>query len=224
MKNILSYDSKFMKTLEHVADTMLLNILFLIFCLPVFTIGAALCGLFSGCRALSEDTTPFRCFFKGLRTSFKRATLAWLILLPALALLAYTAYTVWMFMKMNFTMALFTFIVSLIALVTALCVTTMVFVFYSRFECTLGQLLKNGLFMHLSCMIRSTFIGLGCWFPVIAFFVQPYLFGQLIPVWLFLYFGVAGNLSVWLMKKPFARLADREEEAREQTSQEEVSI
>lgn len=224
MKSILSYDSKFMKTLEQVADTMLLNILFLICCLPVFTIGAALCGLFSGCRALSEDTTPFRCFIKGFRTSFKRATLAWLILLPVVLLLAYTAYTVWMFMKMNFAMALFTFIVSLIALVTVLCVTTMVFLFYSRFECTLRQLLKNGLFMHLSCMIRSTLVGVGCWFPVIAFFVQPYLFGQLIPVWLFLYFGVAGNLSVWLMKKPFARLVEREEAAQEQPSQEELPV
>lgn len=224
MKNILSYDSKFMKTLEQVADTMLLNILFLICCLPVLTIGAALCGLFSGCRALSEDTTPFRCFFKGFRTSFKRATLAWLILLPVLTLLTYTAYTVWIFMKMNATMALFTFIVSLIALATALCVTTMIFLFYSRFECTLRQLLKNGLFMHLSCMIRSTLIGLGCWFPVIAFFIQPYLFGQLIPVWLFLYFGVAGNLSVWLMKKPFARLVERKEEAQEQKVQAEDAL
>ncbi len=211
MKNILSYDSKFMKTLEHVADTMLLNILFLLCCLPVFPIGAAWCGLFAGCRALSEDTTPFRCFFKGFRSSFKRATLAWVILLPLLLLLAYTAYAVWVFMKMNFTMALFTFIVSLIALATALCVTNMVFLFYSRFECTLRQLLKNGLFMHLSHMIRSTLMGIGCWFPVIAFFTLPYLFGQLIPVWLFLYFGVAGNLSVWMMKRPFARLVERME-------------
>lgn len=224
MKSILSYDSKFMKTLEQVADTMLLNILFLLCCLPVFTIGAAWCALFSGCRALSEDTTPFRCFFKGFVTSFKRATLAWLILLPVLAVLVYTAYTVWMFMKLNFAMALFTFIVSVVALVTVLCVTTMVFLFYSRFECTLRQLLKNGLFMHLSRMIRSTLIGLGCWFPVIAFFVQPYLFGQLIPVWLFLYFGVAGNLSVWLMKKPYARLVEREEATQEQPSQEELPV
>ena len=201
MKSILSYDSKFMKTLEHVADTMLLNILFLLCCLPVFTIGAAWCALFSGCRALSEDTTPFRCFVKGFRGGFKRATLAWLILLPVLALLTYTAYTVWMLMKLEFSMALFTLIISLIALVAALGVTTMVFLFYSRFECTLRQLLKNGLFMHLGHMIRSTLIGVGCWFPVIAFFVQPYLFGQLIPVWLFLYFGVAGNRSVWLVKK-----------------------
>ena len=211
MKSILSYDSKFMKTLEHVADTMLLNILFLLCCIPVVTIGAAWCALFSGCRALSEDTTPFRSFFRGLRSGFKRATLAWLILLPVLAVLVYTAMVVLRLMQLKFTMALFTFIIAMIALITVLCVTTMVFLFYSRFECTVRQLLKNGLFMHLGYMIRRTIIGIGCWFPVIAFFTLPYLFGQLAPVWLLLYFGVAANLSVWLMKTPFARLVEQVE-------------
>ena len=186
MKSILSYDSKFMKTLEHVADTMLLNILFLVCCIPVVTIGAAWCALFSGCRALSEDTTPFRNFFQGFRSGFKRATLAWLILLPVLVLLAYTAGAVWQLVQMQFTMALFTFIIAVVALVTALCVTTMVFLFYSRFECTVRQLLKNGLFMHMGYMIRSIIIGIGCWFPVIAFFTLPYLFGKFAPVWLLL--------------------------------------
>ena len=223
MKNILSYDSKFMKTLEQVADTMLLTILFLICCLPVVTIGAAWCALFSGCRALSEDTTPFRSFFRGFATGFKRATLAWLILLPMLAVLAYTCMMVWAFMQQEFTMALFTLIVAIIALLTALGVTTMVFLFYSRFECTLRQLLKNGLLMHLSYMIRSTLIGVGCWFPVIACFVLPYQFGQLMPAWLFLYFGVAANLSVWLMKRPFDRLVQREGGGTEPEAQEETT-
>lgn len=224
MKNILSYDSKFMKTLEHVADTMLLNLLFLVCCIPVVTIGAAWCGLFSGCRALSEESTPFRCFFKSFCSSFKRATLAWLLLLPLLALLAYTAHAVWVLMKLDFALALFTFIISLLALITALCMTNMVFLFYSRFECTVRQLLKNGLFMHLSYMIRSTLMGVGCWFPVIAFFVLPYLFGQLVPVWLFLYFGVAANLSVWMMKTPFARLVERVEGETEPSGQEEMPV
>lgn len=219
MKSILSYDSKFMKTLEHVADTMLLNILFLVCCIPVVTIGAAWCALFSGCHALSEDTTPFRSFFRGLRSSFKRATLAWLILLAVLVVLVYTTVTVWQLMQMQYSMALFTFIIAVIALVTVLCVTIMVFLFYSRFECTVRQLLKNGLFMHLGHIIRSTIIGIGCWFPVIAFFTLPYLFGKFAPVWLLLYFGVAGNLSVWLMKTPFARLVEQTEGSKQEAQQ-----
>ena len=52
MKNIFSYDSKLIIMLEGVANTMLLNILFLLCCIPVVTIGAAFTALFSGCRAL----------------------------------------------------------------------------------------------------------------------------------------------------------------------------
>ena len=81
--------------------------------------------------------------------------------------------------------------------------------------------MNTHLLMHLSCMIRSTLMGVGCWFPVIAFFVLPYRFGQLMPVWLLIYFGVAGNLSVWLMKRVFDRLVQREEGETESETQEE---
>ena len=211
MKNIFSYDSKFMNMLGSVADSIILNVMFLICCLPVVTIGAAFTALFSACRALAEDGAPYRAFFKGLRSGFVRSTLAWLVLLPVLVLLALTSYTVFYYMKQEVALGLFTFIISLVGLFTVLCVTSMVFLFYSRFECTLRQLLKNGLLMHLAYLIRSTIIGVLNWMPVLAFFLMPDLFLQLGLIWLFLYSGVAGNLSVWLMKKPFDKLTEEVE-------------
>ena len=46
MKNIFSLDSKLMQGLSTVGDYIILNILFLITCLPVITIGAAKTALF----------------------------------------------------------------------------------------------------------------------------------------------------------------------------------
>lgn len=206
MKNILSYDSKLIIMLEGVANTMLLNILFLICCVPVVTIGAAFTALFSGCRALMNDEPCFRAFFRGLRSGFKRATLAWLIQGPVLAVLALTAHSVWVYMNAGVKMGVFTLIVALIGLVVALSVTVMTYLFYSRFECTLRQLLKNGLFMTLGCFIRAVIIGLINWAPVIMFFLLPYMFLQMSIIFVVLWFGVSASLSVWLMKKPFASL------------------
>lgn len=207
MNNLFSPDSKLIAMLEMLANTILLNLLFLVFCLPVVTIGAAYTALFSGCRALADDEPCFRAFLRGFRFGFKRATLAWLILLPVLVLMALTAYTVWAYMKAGVRLGAFTLIVSLIGLVLVLSITMMVFLFYSRFECTLRQLLKNGVLMTMAYLIRAIIIGLIGWGPVLMFFLlAPYTFMQLTIVFIVLWFGVAGNLAVRLMKKPFASL------------------
>lgn len=207
MKNILSYDSKLITILEGVANTMLLNILFLLCCVPVVTIGAAFTALYSGCRALLNDEPCFKAYFRGLRSGFKRATLVWLILLPLLVVLGLTAHSVWIYMNAGVKFGAFTLVVALIALIIALAVTTMIFLFYSRFECTVRQLLKNGLLVTLAFFIRAVFIGLLNWAPVLMFFLlDPYTVMQISIVIFILWFGVAGNLSVWLMKRPFASL------------------
>ena len=206
MKNIFSYDSKLIIMLEGVANTMLLNILFLICSVPVFTIGASFTALFSGCRAMMNDEACFKAFFRSFRSGFKRATLAWLILLPVLAVLALTAHSVWVYMNAGQAFALFTLIVALFGLVLALALSIMTFLFYSRFECTLRQLLKNGLFMTLAYFFRAVIIGLMNWAPVLMFFLLPYTFVQLSIIFIVLWFGVSASLSVWLMKKPFALL------------------
>jgi len=212
MKSIFSYDSKFMHMLEGIGNTMILNVLFLICCIPVVTIGAAFTALFSGCRALMNDEACFRAFFRGLRAGFKRSTLAWLIQAPVLAVLALTAHSVWLYMNAGMQMGVFTLIVALIGLVVVLAATMMTYLFYSRFECTLRQLLKNSLLMTLAYLIRAIIIGLMNWAPVLMFFLLPYTFLHLSIVFVFLWFGVAANLSVWLMKKPFAALEAQAEE------------
>lgn len=206
MKNIFSYDSKFMIMLEGVANTMLLNMLFLVCCVPVVTIGAAFTALFSGCRALMNDEACFKAFFRSLRAGFKRATLAWLILLPVLAVLGLTAHSVWLYMNAGLKMGAFTLVVALIGLAIALSVVMMTFLFYSRFECTLRQLLRNGLYVTLAYFIRAIIIGLMNWAPLLMFLLTPYTFMQLAIIYLVLWFGVSASLSVWLMKKPFAAL------------------
>ena len=62
MKSILSYDSPLMTMMRGVGNTMLINILFLISCIPVVTIGAAWTALFAAGRALIEDDPCIRAY------------------------------------------------------------------------------------------------------------------------------------------------------------------
>ena len=208
MKSLLSYDSPLMTMARGVGNTMFINILFLLSCIPVVTIGAAWTALFAAGRVLLEDGPCIRTYCKSFVSSLKRATPAWLILLPCLLVSAYSAILVWRLRMAGMPLGQMSLVVSVIALVLVLAVITMTFLFYSRFECKLGQLLKNGLYMTIGYLVRAVMIAVVCWLPFILLFLNTELFLRGFVVCLFLYFGIAGSMAAWLMKKPLNRLVE----------------
>ena len=208
MKSILSYDSPLMTMMRGVGNTMLINILFLVSCLPVVTIGAAWTALFAASRVLIEDGPCIKTYCKSFITSLKRATLAWLIFLPCILLSVMAAIMVWRLRMAGMPLGQMSLVVSVVAVVLVLSIVTMTFLFYSRFECTLAQLLKNGIYMTIGYLVRSVIIALVCWLPFIALFLHTDTFMRGLVVCLLLYFGVAGSLSAWLMKGPLNKLVE----------------
>ena len=91
MKSIFSYENKVIQLLMKIADMAILNVLYLVCCIPVFTIGAAQAGLYSGIRQLlnsEDDRSPVPFFFKGFRMGFKQVTLVYLAYAAGFVLLA----------------------------------------------------------------------------------------------------------------------------------------
>lgn len=81
-------DSKIMGVLGKAADLLLLNLLFLLCCLPVVTTGAALTGLFDAVRALEEEEGKvYAVFFSTSRKKFKEATLVFVLQMFILGIL-----------------------------------------------------------------------------------------------------------------------------------------
>ena len=86
MKQRSLVDSPIFQFLSRVADLMIVNVLFLICCLPVVTVGASLAGLNKVAQNISLGKAPsvVKTFFRAFRGNFKQATVVWL----ALALIA----------------------------------------------------------------------------------------------------------------------------------------
>mgnify|MGYP000763200386 FL=1 len=78
-----------MNALNKMADLIWLNILTLICCIPVITIGASLTALNYVTLKLVRDEEGYvtKAFFKSFKQNFKQATIIWLILLLVIALL-----------------------------------------------------------------------------------------------------------------------------------------
>ena len=79
----LSYDSKFGELFLKLSYGCCLNVLWLICCLPIFTIGASTTALYYTSFKIAKDEGSFitTMFFRSFKQNFKQATVIWLIML-----------------------------------------------------------------------------------------------------------------------------------------------
>ncbi len=94
MNNLFTEDSVFMNMLFRITDIVALNILFIVTCLPVFTIGAALTALnYTAMTAIKyEDGYIAKKYFKAFISNFKQSTVSWLLMLLVGAVLFFDVY------------------------------------------------------------------------------------------------------------------------------------
>ncbi|MBE6973288.1 MAG: DUF624 domain-containing protein [Ruminococcaceae bacterium] len=195
---------KIMGFMDFVMYTAGLNLLFLLCSLSVITVGASLTALYAGLRAMVKKEPCFQAFFSAFRKSFARATLLWIILLPLNAMLIFNVYTIWYYQVDG---ALPALLLSGFFALLLLSITTMIFLFYSRFEGSVLQLVRYGGTMLLSYPLRGLLISVLLWFPFGLVVVSPMtalFFGVL---FLFFYFAVVSIAAIWLMNHPFAKFA-----------------
>ncbi len=195
----------FLGFLELLANIVFLNLFFLLCSIPVITMGASLTALYAGLRASIKKEPCYRAFFRTFRKSFMRSTLAWIILLPVNVFFITSLIFNIFYWEQNSLVSLF---VSAIFAAVFLGFSTVLFLFYSRFEATLLQLFQYSAKLFFDYPIRSIIVGLLSWFPfIMPFFAVGFqIFLLLGFVWLF-YFSSMATLSIWLMNQPFALFA-----------------
>jgi uncharacterized membrane protein YesL len=201
---MFSPDSKFMEIFGRITDLILLNLLFIITCLPVFTIGAASAALYTLCfRLMREEYSGIvKSYFRAFRDNFKPATAVWGILLaaavPAVYYLSLTT-------RMEGILAYSGFIFLLI-LILVLMTGSYVFPWISQFENTPVQSLKNALILSISRLPRTFCILVINLIPLIVWFFSAQLFIQVSFLWIALYFAAAAYMNtglLWHVFKPF---------------------
>lgn len=87
--DIFKIDSPFMKTLETIANLMILNILVILCCIPVVTAGAGFTAMHYVLLKIArkEEGYIVKSFFHSFKQNFVQATVIWLIMLAVMAAL-----------------------------------------------------------------------------------------------------------------------------------------
>lgn len=218
--NIFSYESKVSQVLMFTADLVILNVCFLLCCIPLFTIGAAQAALYSGLRTLLDketDESPVKAFFHAFPVGFKQITLAWLPPMLGVLLLAWTTMIVATLKHVDSNAPLW---MCAIGLGLFLLFTGNLPLFHARFNCSVKQLWRNSLILIILHPLRSILAAVLLWLPVAFGLAMPYLFMMSTPVWLLMYYAIAFMVNFYIMRKPFNRFIRESTPEAEKTEEE----
>lgn len=85
MQRFFSMDNGLFRALNRISDLMILNLIFILCCIPVVTIGPALTGLYYVALKIASNEEGYivRGFFKSFKQNFRQGLIIWLILLAA---------------------------------------------------------------------------------------------------------------------------------------------
>lgn len=201
---MFSPDSKVMQFLGRFTDLILLNILFLLTCLPVFTIGASMSAMY--CLTFQmmrdEDRGILKPYFRAWKANFPQATLLWGLILFLLVPALFYFDRLFQMGGMLRTLSLPFLLIAVLCLM----VSCYLFPWISQFENTPRQALQNALILSVSHLPRTVCILAIYLLPVVLWAVNVELFWQISFLWLALYFSAAAYMStglLWHVFKPY---------------------
>lgn len=211
MRNLFNMDNPVFRFLSRLADLMILNIIFLIFSLPVVTIGASSTALYYVALkiAANEEGYIFRSFWKSFRENFRQATIIWLIVLGVFLVLGLDFS-----IMNNMTGSLVTAFRVLIPAGAILFFFFLLYVFptLARFSNSIANTARNAFIMsiaHLPWTILLTVITVG---SALITFLNGYTIVYGVLFWIMMGFAVIAYLNSKIFVKIFARYMPEETE------------
>ena len=210
MRFLFDPDSQIMRFLARLADLVILNVVFLFTCLPLFTIGAAISALYSVVFAMDTEREgkALSTYFRAFRENFRQGTAVFLVLL---LFGAASCVNMSQFSGIGGGLGYGLFLLSMLVLILTVFTATFAFPLISQFRNTTGAMLKNALLLSLSHLPRAILAGVINAFPWLVMIVNLYAFLRLGVLWFALYFSAAAYYNSRILKKVFNALAENAE-------------
>lgn len=184
---IFSYDSKFSQIIIKLTDACILNALWFLTSLPIFTLGASTAALYKVTLNIVEDKDAniSRQYFKAFRDNFRQATAIWLLLLPLGVFLGLDAYILTHLIKAVPRSIAVVCTLALALIIVAAIVYVMIFLYVFPLVASVQNsnfaMIKNSFFIairYLFCTILLAAIHFAMFFLVVAIFTPLIIFGE----------------------------------------------
>lgn len=185
---MFKYDSGIMSFLGKVADIVILNLLTLLCCIPIVTIGASLTAAHYTALKMHRDTDNyvFRNFFRSFKANILQSTLIWILWLVAVALSVYA----YMFYPEGGIGSILKVVMCSMLIFIAM-ITMWLFPLQARFANPIRTTIRNAFlfscryFLRTLGMLAVTAAAVALWvFLSMQLYWIPLMFGFAIPIYL----------------------------------------
>ena len=215
MGGFFSYDGLFAKYGGKLWDLIWLNVLTIIFSIPIVTAGAAVTAMhYVELKILrNEEYGITAAFFRYLKMNLKQGVVIQVAFLPVGYLIATTLLMTW---KTTSGSPDFMFYVAAVAAVLAYCVWIWTLVLLSRYTNTVVKTMKQAVVACLVYPVRSILMGALGVIPFVVFFFDM----RMLVFIAMLGLSGPGIMQAWLYNDVLKRLETAAEEREEETSEE----
>lgn len=206
MKDLFNIESPFMQLLTRVGDLIIVNVLFLVCCVPIVTIGAATAALQKVAQDMVHDTDSgiFKTFFRAFRENFRQATALWLLMLVFAAAMVCNYMLITGFVAGTLATVLKGVLVVAIGLV--LVMASYLFPLMVRYSNTLREHAVNSLILAVVKLPRTVGLLLLSAMPLLILMISLETFLKTMVFWLTIGFAFTAFMSANLLKPVFREL------------------
>ncbi len=213
LRGLFDLDNPLMRFLSRVADVLILNLLFVVCSIPIFTIGASLTALYYCFFKMkdNEDGYLIKRFFHSFKENFKQATIMWLVMLLLAVILAFEFL---MYRTVDGTMGTVMRALVFVGLIFWYLMNTYVFALLSRFYNTIGNTFKNAALLMFANGPRSIVIVI-IFVAIIAFTLMQtstIVVWNMILFWILLGFATVVLVNVQFLYPVIQKLMPEETE------------
>lgn len=199
-----NYDSPFWSFMSRIADLVIVNILWLVFCIPVFTIGASTAAMYRVTLNLvrGEGGGVIRSFWASFKLNFKQGVLLFLILLipTLLVIVEVEIYLSGAVAQSVWTGVIFCFPALLVSLVGAY-----IYPLLAQFDNTIKNTLKNAILLSIGNLPYSLVMAaLNLSAPLLFLFATSFFLRTCI-FWILIGGSLVAMLNSYLLRKIFKK-------------------
>lgn len=178
LSGLFNYDNPVWRFIGKFFDVMILNFLWVLCSIPIFTMGASTTAVYYVTLKLvrDEEGSTVKSFFKSFKENFKQATVIWLILLAVGAVIGFDLYFFLVMQTQSSTLRTVMLALFMGFGVVYLGISLFVFPLQSKFYNPVKKTLFNALFMSIRHFFQTLgILAIDVGLVALALFVLPIL-------------------------------------------------
>lgn len=206
MENLFRYDSKFWEILEEISDIVILNFLFIIFSIPIITIGASSSALYTVSlkKTNEENISVFKEFMRSFKSNFKISTLAWIFTI-ILASMLFLDFYISNLISIKFIGVGLKFISTLVSILLIFNITYL-FPMISKFENTLKNTIINSTIISIQYLPYTIIMSIFNVLWIVLLFSLWNSYHYILFFYIIMGFGIVSYINSIILNRIFLKL------------------